>query len=91
MKPHQTSNEVVEIYHNAATKSGSTPVILSKHPKLDCHMNYSNRLSSATNKQQTVHAKSKCENTNYQHNTTVDESNRQDSSEKQCQSKQKTE
>lgn len=64
-KSQQTSNEVVEIYHNAAAKSGSTSAIPSKHSKLEHHMNYINVLtSSAANKQQSTPKKSKCKDNN---------------------------
>ncbi|XP_076684999.1 uncharacterized protein LOC143377532 isoform X2 [Andrena cerasifolii] len=91
LKPIQTSNEVVEIYHNKAAKSGSTPVITGKHSKIDRLTNCVNRLSSAANKQHTVPAKTKCENGNYQRNVNVSEDNGQDSSQGQYQFKPKAE
>ncbi|XP_043254024.1 uncharacterized protein LOC122398335 [Colletes gigas] len=88
-KSRQSSNEVVEIYHNTAAKSGSVSVIPGKHSKFDSHANYNSRL--AANKQQTVHVKPKCENNNDQPNSNVDENNAQDSPRKQYQSKHKAE
>ncbi|XP_076639319.1 uncharacterized protein LOC143351556 isoform X2 [Colletes latitarsis] len=88
-KSRQSSNEVVEIYHNTAAKSGSISIIPGKHSKFDSHANYNSRL--AANKQQTVHVKPKCENNNDQPNSNVDENSVQDSPGKQYQSKHKAE
>ncbi|XP_026670363.1 uncharacterized protein LOC108626027 [Ceratina calcarata] len=89
-KPNQTSNEVVEIYHNKAVKGASASAIPSKHSKLDHRMNYINILtSSAMNKQQV--AKAKCEENNYQHGRELDVNNVQNSQKQQDHSKQKTE
>ncbi|CAD1479002.1 unnamed protein product, partial [Heterotrigona itama] len=82
-KSQQTSNEVVEIYHNAAAKSGSTSAIPSKHSKLEHHMNYINILtSSAMNKQQSTPKKSKCEDNNYQDVCNADINNPKNDSQK---------
>ncbi|XP_054014000.1 uncharacterized protein LOC128895436 [Hylaeus anthracinus] len=89
-KSHRISNEVVEIYHNTAAKSGSASVVLSKHSKLDSHMNCNSGL--ATIKQQTVHVKPTCENNgSNQQNCNTGENNGQDSPRKQCQSRYKAE
>ncbi|CAK9817405.1 hypothetical protein ANTPLA_LOCUS9365 [Anthophora plagiata] len=90
-KSQQTSNEVVEIYHNKAAKCGSTSAIPNKHSKLDHHMNYINILkSSAINKRQTITVKPKCEDNNC-HIRNVDVNSHQNYSQRQQEPKQKTE
>ncbi|XP_071857875.1 uncharacterized protein isoform X1 [Bombus fervidus] len=90
-KSQQTSNDVVEIYHNAAAKSGSTSAIPSKHSKLEHHMNYINILtSSAMNKQQNISIKPKYEDNNYQNVSDVNVDCPQNYSQKQHQTGQKT-
>ncbi|KOC70758.1 hypothetical protein WH47_06798, partial [Habropoda laboriosa] len=91
LKSQQTSNEVVEIYHNTAAKCGSTSAIPSKHSKLDHHMNYINILkSSAVNKRQTITVKPKCED-NSCHIRNIDVNSQQNYSQRQQEFKQKTE
>ncbi|XP_076229039.1 uncharacterized protein LOC116430798 [Nomia melanderi] len=87
----QASNEVVEIYHNSALKDGSTSLSFINYSKLDSHTNYSNKLSLGANKQQNIHPKTKCDDTNYQCNYNTDKGNGSNSPLKQCQSKQKIE
>lgn len=92
LKSQQTSNEVVEIYHNTAAKSGSTSAIPSKHSKLEHHMNYINILtSSAINKQQNLPVKTKCEDNNYQNVCDINVDSSQNYSHMQYQAEQKTE
>ncbi|XP_034189466.2 uncharacterized protein LOC117608442 [Osmia lignaria lignaria] len=90
-KPQQTSNEVVEIYHNKAATSGSTCVISSKRSKLDRHTNNTNVLSSAKNKKQFLNIKPKCEDDDFQHKCDIDESSQQNNSQKQYVSKDEIE
>lgn len=91
-KSQQASNEVVEIYHNAAAKSGSTSAIPSKHSKLEHHMNYINILkSSAINKRQNMSINPKCESNNYANTCDTNIDGLQNCSQRQYQSGQKVE
>lgn len=90
-KSQQTSNDVVEIYHNTAAKSGSTSAIPSKHSKLEHHMNYINILtSSAMNKQQNISIKPKYEDNNYKNVSDVNVDCPKNYSQRQHQTSQKT-
>nr|XP_033325726.1 uncharacterized protein LOC117220145 isoform X1 [Megalopta genalis] len=87
----QASKKVVEIYHNTAVKTGSTSVSPSKHSRIGPHATYNNKLSPGASKQQNVHVKTRCENSNYKYNCNNDEDNRPRSPRKHSPSKQKIE